>query len=100
MVGIPLPILPTVPFLILAAWCFARGNPRLEAWLVGHPRFGTHIRSWRSHGAIGRTAKRSAFVALAVSAALGFLLLPFAWSLLPMAFCLAAAAWIHSRPEA
>jgi uncharacterized membrane protein YbaN (DUF454 family) len=99
-VGIFLPLLPTVPFVILAAFCFARGHPAVERWLVEHRRFGPHIRAWRSRRAISRKGKRSAFVALAASALAGLLLLDLPWSLLPLTACLVSGAWIGTRPTA
>ena len=76
VVGAFLPILPTVVFMLLAVFCFARGSERLHAWLVSHPRFGPAIQDWHRHGAIRRPAKRMAMVAIglsfAVSVALGF----------------------------
>ncbi len=60
IVGALLPLMPTTIFLIGAAACFARSSPRLEAWLLGHPRFGPTLRAWRSDGAIGPGAKRMA----------------------------------------
>lgn len=60
MVGAVLPLMPTTIFLILAAGCFARSSPRLEAWLLNHPRFGPTLRNWRKRGAIGPRAKAMA----------------------------------------
>ncbi|MEQ9395722.1 YbaN family protein [Haliea sp.] len=56
-VGVPLPIIPTVPFLLLAAWAASRGWPELEEWLLNHPEYGPHITAWREDGAISRRAK-------------------------------------------
>lgn len=55
--GAFLPVLPTTPFMILAAACFARSSTRLENWLLGHSRFGPLLRDWRARGAIPRRAK-------------------------------------------
>ena len=47
IIGALLPLMPTTIFLILAAGCFARSSPRLEAWLLDHPRVGPTLRAWR-----------------------------------------------------
>ena len=99
-IGVILPVLPTVPFVILAAFCFARGSPRLERWLVDHPVFGRHIRAWRERGAISRRGKRAALAAFAVSAALALAVAPFPVSLIPLAAALIGGTWIWTRPEA
>jgi len=75
MVGVVLPLLPTVPFLILAAFLFARSSERLHNWLLSHPRLGPPIEDWQSRGAINPSAKRLATVSIiavfAVSLVLG-----------------------------
>lgn len=62
LIGVILPLLPTVPFMLLAAYCFSRSSERLHNWLVNHPRFGPSIRDWRDHGAIHPRAKRLATI--------------------------------------
>ena len=97
--GIVLPLLPTVPFMLLAAFFFARSSPRLEAWIVGHRRFGPHIRAWRELGAISPAGKRAALAAFAFSAVLGLVLLPFPWLLVPAGAGLVGGSWIATRPD-
>lgn len=65
--GAFLPLLPTTPFLLLAAFAASRSSPRLHAWLYGHPRFGPLLRDWRDHRAIRPRAKRAALALLALS---------------------------------
>ena len=99
-IGLFAPLLPTVPFIILAAFCFARSSPRLEQWLIAHKQFGPHILAWRSRGAISRAGKRAALIAFAASALAGLALLAFPWSVIPAAASLVGGSWILSRPTA
>lgn len=98
-IGIVLPLLPTVPFVILAAFCFARGNPALERWLVEHRTYGPHIRAWRTRGAISRKGKIAASIAFVLSAGIGLWRLPLPWSVLPVLVACVGATWIWTRPE-
>jgi uncharacterized membrane protein YbaN (DUF454 family) len=67
MIGVVLPGLPTVPFLLAAAWAGGRGWPALEIWLLNHPRHGPGIRRWRERRAVPRRAKLAAIGTMLVS---------------------------------
>lgn len=55
--GLFLPLLPTTPFLLVAAWAAPKASPRLDAWLQRHPRFGPILRAWREERAVPARAK-------------------------------------------
>ncbi|MBU2533442.1 MAG: YbaN family protein [Alphaproteobacteria bacterium] len=74
LIGIVVPLLPTTPFVLLAAYCFQKGSDRLHRWLLEHPRFGPLIHEWRERGAIPPRAKRNAVIALVAVLALSWLL--------------------------
>lgn len=65
--GIFLPLLPTTPFLLAAAWFFSRSSPRLEQWLLDHRTLGPPLRDWRREGAISMRGKTIAIVLMAAS---------------------------------
>lgn len=67
IVGAFVPLLPTTIFLIVAAGFFARSSPRLESWILDHPRLGPPVRAWRQNRAIPRRAKILACLGMAAS---------------------------------
>ncbi|WP_313918950.1 YbaN family protein [Tahibacter sp.] len=54
--GFFLPVLPTVPFVLLAAFAAARGSERLHAWMRNHASFGPMLRDWEREGAVSLRA--------------------------------------------
>jgi uncharacterized membrane protein YbaN (DUF454 family) len=84
----------------VAAWAGGKGWPRLETWLLEHPRHGPYIRRWRDHRAVPRRAKWAASLTMLVSAALIVGLgapLHAQWGV-PLIMA-AVAAWLWTRPE-
>lgn len=65
--GLVVPLLPTTPFLLVAAWAAPKGSPRLARWLWEHPRLGPTLHAWQSQRAVPRRAKRLAAGLLVLS---------------------------------
>ena len=102
VVGLVLPVMPTVPFLVVAAWAAARSSPRLHRWLLTHPRFGPYLRDWYEAGVVPRRAKW--FTTAMMSGSAGFMpvVVPSEWMPLVggVVLCMAAVlVWLWLRPE-
>ncbi len=101
IVGIALPLLPTVPFVLLAAFCFARSSEQLHTWLLTHPRFGPVIEDWNRNGAISPRVKRISTVSI-----LAVFVLSVALGVRPLILMIQAATlgcvalFIWTRPNA
>jgi uncharacterized membrane protein YbaN (DUF454 family) len=99
-IGLLLPGLPTVPFVLVSAWSAGKGWPGLESWLLAHPGFGPPLRRWREHGAVPRKAKYLASLMMLLSVFILQLSAASFWLklLLPVLLC-AVAIWLWRRPE-
>lgn len=101
MLGVFLPVLPTTPFLLLAAACFARGSTRFYNWLLNNPVFGPTILEWRRHRSIPWRTKITAIVLMSLTLAVSvFFFVEDAylqWVLGALGLLL--AAWLYSVPS-
>lgn len=99
VLGVVLPLLPTTPFVLLAAYAFARSSKTWHDWLTGHRLFGPMIRNWQAYGAISRRAKISAMIALAVVMGISLVFqVPLRWFVVQLVALAAVATFILSRP--
>ena len=97
--GIVLPLLPTTPFVLVAAFAFANSSEKLHQWLLDHNVFGPLVHNWRSHGAISRFAKIVSVLSMVAILMISVLLAAPTLVIVVQALVLGAcAAFILSRP--
>ncbi len=93
--GIFLPLLPTTPFLLLAAWLFVRSSPRLYDWLMSHPRLGEYIRNFREERAIPLRVKivSVSLIWLTIGFCIVSVVAEWWWAQVALAVLAAAISW-------
>ena len=88
--GIVLPLLPTTPFMLLAAWCFARSSPRFHHWLLWKSPFGRYLRHWQQHRAMPPGATVRAVCLIVATFSLSLFLVHQFWVRIMLLIMLAA----------
>jgi len=97
--GVVLPLLPTTPFLLIAAFAFARSSTRLNRWLREHRSFGPLIDNWNRDGSIDRKVKRTAIIVIVMTPVITWLFAAPLWIIACQIVVLSAAAiFILTRP--
>ena len=99
IIGAVLPIMPTVPFLLLAVYFFARSNPEWEQRILDHPTWGPQVRDWRERRAISRKSKTIAILAMAAGAVFTWYTLGEPYYFISVAILVIAGGWIATRNE-
>ena len=99
-VGIFLPVLPTVPFLLLAAFLFGRSSPRAHSWLLSHKTLGPAIRDWQESGAISRKSKYLSAVSMVVVFTISVLFkIPVYVLIIQAVILISVSYFIWTRPD-
>ena len=99
-IGVVLPVLPTTPFMLVAAFCFAKASPRLHDWLVHKTPFGPHILAWEHEGAIAPRAKRLAIIVMALVVTITIAAKAPLWVIaLQLALIIPGALFVWTRPN-
>ena len=103
IIGVLLPVMPTAPFILLAAGCWARSSRRFHFWLINHKYFGKYVRDWEENHAVPWYAKWLATIMMGLSTAMLFYRLPedlvwIAW--LVAVVCTGGAIYLFRLPNA
>lgn len=100
IIGLILPGLPTVPFLLLTAWFAAKGSERLHRWLYTHPHLGKLLIDWEQQGAISRLSKVMAVFLIITSWGVMYMRIGNLWLMAGLAVLfMAIIVFLLSRPE-
>lgn len=101
LIGLFLPVLPTTPFMLLAAACYARASRRFYDWLLSNRTFGPMIHEWRKHRSIPYRTKIGAIVLMGVTLALSIVLfVEPQWLRVVLAILgIALAVWLYRLPS-
>ena len=101
LLGIFLPLLPTTPFVLLAAACFARGSEHFHQWLLTNRTFGPMVYEWERHRSLPYRTKLTAIVLMSLTMAISivFFVRPL-WLKITLAlFGVALALWMYRIPS-
>lgn len=100
LVGIALPVVPQVPFAVIAAYFFSKGSPRLHRWIRENKHFGKPVRDWEDQRAVATKTKIISCVMMAAGAVIGHTQLALGWALALDAVFLGCIAFVLTRKTA
>ena len=100
VIGVVLPVLPTTPFMILAAACFSRSSVRFHEWLLNNRFFGQVIRDWEKHKSVTRVVKVRALIIIVATFSISILVVPKLWlKVMLVGFGVTCFYFIYRLPE-
>jgi len=80
IIGIYLPLLPTTPLVLLAAWCFSKSSKRFHSWLINHKFFGPIVRDWQSEDGIPKRSRNRAIIFMWLGMSISMLIVYRFWA--------------------
>ncbi|AEF55286.1 YbaN family protein [Marinomonas posidonica] len=80
IIGIYLPLLPTTPLVLLAAWCFSKSSERFHSWLMNHKFFGPIVRDWQSEDGIPKRSRNRAIIFMWLGMSISMLIVYRFWA--------------------
>ncbi|MGO2355703.1 MAG: YbaN family protein [Marinomonas foliarum] len=86
IIGIFLPLLPTTPLVLLAAWCFSKSSERFHTWLIEHKFFGPIINDWQSSDGIPKKARNRAIIFMWAGMAISIFIVSRIWATIGLVF--------------
>ena len=86
IIGIFLPLLPTTPLVLLAAWCFSKSSERFHIWLIEHKFFGPIINDWQSSDGIPKKARNRAIIFMWAGMAISIFIVSRIWATIGLVF--------------
>ncbi|MEO9273409.1 YbaN family protein [Marinomonas sp. 5E14-1] len=86
IIGIFLPLLPTTPLVLLAAWCFSKSSDRFHAWLLNHKFFGPIVKDWQSSDGIPKRSRNRAIIFMWAGMAISITLVWRFWATMGLIF--------------
>ena len=99
--GIFLPVLPTVPFILLAAFFFGKSSQKAHDWLLSHPTLGPAIHDWQEKGAISRKSKYLSAGSMALVLTISILFnIPVYILIIQLVVLISVSYFIWTRPDA
>lgn len=99
VLGAVLPLMPTVPFLLVAVFCFARSSPALEQRILDHHYFGPQVRDWQERRAISHKTKLIAIGAMACGVGFTAFTLGYPYYFASLSILVVVGGWMWTRPE-
>lgn len=88
IIGIFLPLLPTTPFVLFAAWCFLKSSDDAHKWIYRQPVLGNALKNWEKNRSISRSAKKLAIITILISGVLIWLSVANLWINIPVTLLL------------